>query len=44
MDDIGFILATYLVAFGAAAALVWRTLRRGRALAERLPDEDKPWI
>ena len=44
MDHLGFILATYIVAFGAAGALAWRTLRRGRALAKQLPDEDKPWI
>ena len=44
MDDVGFILATYLAAFGAAAAMAWRVLRRGRRLAEQLPDEDKPWI
>lgn len=43
MDDIGFILATYIVAFGATVALAWHTLRRGRSLAEQLPDEDKPW-
>jgi hypothetical protein len=44
MDHVGFILTTYLVAFGASVALAWRTLRRGRRLAEQLPDEDKPWI
>lgn len=44
MDDIGFILATYLIAFGASAALAWHTLRRGKELAEQLPPEDTPWI
>ena len=44
MEDIGFILATYLAAFGAAAVMAWRVLRRGRRLADQLPDEDKPWI
>jgi hypothetical protein len=44
MDDIGFILTSYVVAFGAAAALAWRTVRRGRTLGDQLPDEDKPWI
>ena len=43
MDDIGFILATYVAAFGAAALMAWRVLSRGRRLAEQLPDEDKPW-
>lgn len=44
MDDLGFILLSYGASFGAAAVLVWRVLRRGRALAEQLPDEDQPWI
>ncbi|MCU1359591.1 MAG: hypothetical protein JWN99_880 [Ilumatobacteraceae bacterium] len=43
MDHPGFILTTYIVAFGASIGLAWRTLRRGRQLAEQLPDEDKPW-
>jgi hypothetical protein len=43
MDDLGFILASYLAAFGGAAALAWHVLRRGRALSRQLPDEDKPW-
>jgi hypothetical protein len=44
MDDIGFILTVYIAAFGASVALAWRTLRKGRVLAEQLPDEDKPWM
>jgi hypothetical protein len=44
MEDLGFIAASYVGAFGAAAALAWWVVRRGRALARRLPDEDKPWI
>lgn len=43
MDDLGFILATYISAFGAAAALAWRVLRRGRTLSAQLPEDDKPW-
>jgi hypothetical protein len=44
MDDLGFILLSYVVAFGGSAALVWHVLRRGRELGAELPDEDKPWI
>ncbi|MCX6520507.1 MAG: hypothetical protein NTZ21_07570 [Actinobacteria bacterium] len=44
MDDLGFILLSYIAALGGAAALVWQVLRRGRALGAELPDEDKPWI
>lgn len=43
MDHIGFILTSYLAAFGAAAVLAWRVIGRGRSLARQLPDEDKPW-
>ncbi len=43
MDHIGFILPTYLLTFGSAAVLAWRVTRRGKELARRLPDEDKPW-
>jgi hypothetical protein len=43
MDDIGFISLTYVAAFGAALALAWQVVRRGRALSRQLPDEDKPW-
>ena len=37
MKDVGFILTTYVAAFGAAALMAWRVLRRGRQLAEQLP-------
>jgi len=44
MDDIGFILATYIATFVGSVGLAWHYLRRGRRLAEQLPPEDKPWI
>ena len=44
MDDIGFILATYLAAFGSTAALAWWVVRRGRSLAAQVPEEEQPWI
>ena len=43
MEDVGFIVATYVAAFGAAALMAWRVIRRGRDLASQLPDEEKPW-
>lgn len=43
MDDLGFILLSYIATFAGTAALVWQVLRRGKALARQLPDEDKPW-
>ena len=43
MEDLGFILASYLAAFGSAGALAWWVLRRGRTLARQLPEQDQPW-
>ncbi len=44
MDDLGFIVTSYVLSLGAVAALAWRVITRGRALARQLPEEDKPWI
>jgi hypothetical protein len=44
MEDVGFILATYVITFGAAIALAWRVVRQGKQLSSQLPDEDQPWI
>ncbi len=43
MDDVGFILGCYVIAFGGMAVYAWRLIRRGRALGEGVPDEDRPW-
>lgn len=43
MDDLGFIAASYALSLGGMLALTWWVLRRGRTLADQLPDEDKPW-
>jgi hypothetical protein len=43
MDHLGFILTSYITAIGAAVVLAWRVITKGRALAARLGDEDKPW-
>ena len=43
MEDMGFILASYIVTFVGSAALAAYYLRRGRRLATQLPPEDKPW-
>ncbi|WP_420452732.1 heme exporter protein CcmD [Ilumatobacter sp.] len=42
-DDAGFVLGSYAITFAIVAALVWRTLRAGRRLGERVPDDDKYW-
>jgi hypothetical protein len=43
MEDVGFILATYIATFVGSIALAAYYLRRGRRLAAQLPPEDKPW-
>ena len=43
MEDVGFILATYIATFVGSIALAVHYLRRGRRLAAQLPPDDKPW-
>lgn len=43
MEDVGFILATYIATFVGSVALAAYYLRRGRHLSAQLPPEDKPW-
>jgi hypothetical protein len=38
------VLIGYGLVFGVMALYAARVLARGRSLARRLPDEDKPWI
>ena len=44
MEDAGFILGSYVLAFSAVALFAWRTVRSGRKLAKQIPDEDKYWL
>jgi hypothetical protein len=43
MDDLGFIVASYVLTLGGMAGYAWWVVRRGRRLAARLPEEDTPW-
>jgi hypothetical protein len=43
VEDHGLILGGYGLVFASLAALSWNIVRKGRALAQQLPDEDKPW-
>ena len=43
MDDAGFIITCYVAALGGMALYAWRMLRKARALAEHVPEEDRPW-
>jgi hypothetical protein len=38
-----FVITCYVATFGGIGALVAVMLRRARALARRLPPEDRPW-
>jgi hypothetical protein len=40
----GWVITGYVIVLGTMGTYAWRTLARGRALAKRLPDEDKPWV
>ncbi len=44
MEDAGFIIGSYAITFGAIVLYGWRVLRRGRTLADRIPDKDKYWL
>ena len=43
MEDIGFILATYVATLVGTVALATYYMRRGRRLSAQLPPEDEPW-
>jgi hypothetical protein len=43
MEDAGFIIGSYVVTFTAIAWYAWANLRRGRRLAEQVPDDEKYW-
>ena len=38
-----FVIVSYVAAFGGIGVLILAMLRRARALAQRLPPEDRPW-
>jgi hypothetical protein len=43
MDDIGFILASWLLTLGSVSVLAVATVRRAKRLASQVPDSAKPW-
>jgi hypothetical protein len=42
-NHVVLIVGGYVVVLGSFAAYAWRILSRGRKLASRLADKDKPW-
>lgn len=43
MTDVGYVAAGWTIPLVALAAYSIRTIHRGRALAERVPPEDRRW-
>jgi hypothetical protein len=41
--DAAYVAAGWAIPLVGLAAYAWRTLRRGRVLAERVPPEDRRW-
>ena len=41
--ETGFVITSYVATFGGIGVLVAIMFRRARALARRLPPEDRPW-
>ncbi|MEO7371951.1 MAG: hypothetical protein ABI949_12590 [Ilumatobacteraceae bacterium] len=41
--ETGFVIVSYVATFGGIGLLVAAMFRRARALASRLPAEDRPW-
>lgn len=42
-EDHGLVIGGYALVIAGLSGYAWNVIRRGRALARRLPDEDKPW-
>ena len=43
MDDLGFIVASYVVTFVGVASFAWSIVRRTRRQAKHVRPEDRPW-
>ena len=41
--ETSFVIVCYVATFGGIGVLVLAMMRRARALAQRLPPEDRPW-
>lgn len=44
MNDLGFILASWLITLGSIGVLAVVTSRQARRLSTRVPDDVKPWV
>ena len=43
MADAGFIIGSYVLTFAAIALYGWNVIRRGRAMSEHVPDDERYW-
>ena len=43
MDDLGFIVGSYVVTFGSIAVYVVTVVRRSRRAGRDIPREKRPW-
>jgi hypothetical protein len=43
MDDLGFILGSYVVTFGSIVVYVLSVVRRSRRAGRDIPREKRPW-
>lgn len=43
MDDIGFILASYAVTFGAVIFYAMGVIRRAKRSGKQIPPHERPW-
>ncbi|MFM8847474.1 MAG: heme exporter protein CcmD [Actinomycetota bacterium] len=43
MDDLGFIVGSYVVTFGSILAYVVSVVRRSRRAGRDVPREQRPW-
>jgi hypothetical protein len=44
MDNAGFIIASYVITFGAVGAYAVGVIRRSRKSARDIPRDQKPWL
>ena len=43
MDDLGFIVASYVITVGGVAAYAFGVIRRARRVGREVPFEKRPW-
>ena len=43
LDDIGFILASYAVTFGAVGCYAMAVIRRAKRSGKQIPPHERPW-